>query len=93
MESVKVPQHLELQDVVAWGMGAVDLLCVVGALALAWCLYLALPGEVALRAAAVAPLGLCGLACGLVRADDVALREWAFIAFAYAVRPRLLVVA
>ena len=25
---VSVPQHLELDDVVAWGLGATDLLCV-----------------------------------------------------------------
>ena len=29
IESVKVPQHLELTDVVAWGLGPIDLLCVV----------------------------------------------------------------
>ena len=93
MEPVKVPQHLELQDVIAWGMSPVDLLCVVGAFVPAWWLYLALPGEAALRISAVSPLVFVGLACGLLRLADVALRDWALIALGYVLRPRVLVVA
>ncbi len=89
---MKVPQHLELQDVVAWGMGALDLLFVVGALTVSWWLYLALPGDPLLRVLVVAPIALIGLACGIVHLGDLALREWLALALAYLVRPRVLVV-
>lgn len=91
MEAVRVPQNLELQDVVAWGMGAVDLLCVVAALTAGWWLYLSLPGPPVARAVAVAPIALAGLACGLLRVGDLALRDWLVVALAYALRPRVLV--
>lgn len=91
MESVRVPQHLELQDVVAWGLGALDLLCVVGGFAVAWWLYLALPGPAAARVVSAAPFALVGLACGVVRIGELPLRDWLIIAFAYALRPRVLV--
>lgn len=88
---MKVPQHLELQDVVAWGLGAVDLLCVIGALTVSWWLYLTLSADPALRLALVLPIAAAGLACGFVRVGDVALREWASLALAYLLRPRVLV--
>lgn len=92
MEPVRVPQHLDLQDVVAWGLGAVDLLCIVVALTAGWWLYLTLPGEPLMRAAAAVPLALVGLACGVVRVGEVALRDWLVVAAAYALRPRVLLV-
>lgn len=91
MDPVKVPQNLELQDVVAWGMGAVDLLCVVAALTVAWWLYLVLPGPEIARAALVGPVVLVGLACGVAHIGDVPLRDWLVVALAYALRPRVLV--
>ncbi len=91
MEPVRVPQHLDLVDVVAWGLGAVDLLCVVAGVTTAWWLYLELPGDPAIRAAVAAPLALVGLACGVVRVGELPLREWLALAAAYVLRPRLLV--
>ena len=90
MDAVKVPQHLELEDVIAWGLGPVDLLCVVAGALCAWWLYLALPGEEVLRAIAAAPLGLVGFALGVLRIGHLALREWIALAIAYALRPRIL---
>jgi hypothetical protein len=92
VEPFKVPQHLDLQDVIAWGLGAVDLLCVVGTLTVGWWLYLALPGDPVPRIVVVAPLALAGLACGVVRSGDRALREWLAIGLAFALRSRVLVI-
>jgi len=91
VESVKVPQHLELEDVVAWGLGVVDLLCVLAGSAAAWWLYLAIPGDVVLRIAAAAPAVLTGLSIGLLRFGGVGLRQWIDIAIRYAARPRVLI--
>ncbi len=91
MEAVKVPQHLELEDVIAFGLGPTDLLCVVGGGVVGWWLYLALPGEPVLRASlAIAP-AVVGLALGVLRIGELALREWLWIALEYALRPRVLV--
>jgi len=91
VEPAKVPQHLELEDVVAWGLSATDLLCVVGGAVVGWWLYLALPGDLWLRgAAAVAPV-LLGAALGVLRLGELALRGWLAVAAAYLVRPRVLV--
>ena len=91
MESVKVPQHLELEDVVAWGLGATDLLCVVAGTAAGWWLYLVVPGTLAMRVIAAAPPVLIGLSFGALRLGDLALRDWLAIATAYAMRARVLV--
>lgn len=91
MDAVKVPQHLDLADVIAFGLGAVDLLCLAGGALAGWWLYLALPGDVLLRAAAAAPFVLAGLALGVVRIGELALRDWATLVIAYTRRPRLLV--
>ena len=90
MDAVKVPQHLELEDVIAWGLGPVDLLCVTAGALVAWWLYLALPGESVLRAIAAAPPALVGFALGAARIGELALREWIALAIAYALRPRVL---
>lgn len=91
MEAAKVPQHLELEDVIAFGLGPTDLLCVVGGGVLGWWLYLALPGEPVLRAIAAGPAALVGIALGVLRIGELALREWLGIAVGYALRPRVLV--
>jgi hypothetical protein len=91
MESVKVPQHLELEDVIAWGLGPTDLFCVVvGGVVASW-LYLALPGEPVLRLSAAIPPAAVGVALGVLRTGERALREWLLIALAYALRPHVLV--
>jgi hypothetical protein len=91
LESVKVPQHLELEDVVAWGLGVVDLLCVLAGAAAGWWLYLVVPGDVVLRITAATPAVLTGLSIGLLRMGGVGLREWIAIAVRYASRPRVLI--
>ncbi|MGI0129906.1 MAG: PrgI family mobile element protein [Thermoplasmata archaeon] len=91
MESVKVPQHLDLEDVIAWGLGATDLLCAVAGAAMGWWLYLAIPGGLAVRVVAAALAVVLGVSFGVVRLGDVSLRDWLATAAAYAIRPRLLV--
>ena len=86
-ESVKVPQHLELTDVVAWGLGPMDLLCIVLGGASGWWLYLAVPGELVIRVACSALPAGAGLAFAVVRPPGGPLRDWAVI-FAKYVRRR-----
>jgi hypothetical protein len=91
VESVKVPQHLELTDVVAWGLGAVDLLCVVLGGAGAWWLYLALPGELVVRISCAALPAAAGLAIAIVRTPGGSLRDWLSIVTQYVRRRGVLV--
>lgn len=90
MDAVKVPQHLELDDVIAWGMGPVDLLCLVAGALFAWWLYLALPAEIVVRVIAATPPALVGLGLGVLRVGELALRDWVGVVVAYALRDRLL---
>jgi len=86
IESVKVPQHLELTDVVAWGLGTADLACVLLGGASAWWLYSAVPGELVSRVACAAlPAGV-GLALAVVRTPGGSLRDWAVIFARYVQR-------
>jgi hypothetical protein len=89
VEPVRVPQNLELQDVIAWGLGATDLLCVVGAGVVAWWIYLVLPGAEGLRVAAATPIGAVGLACGVIRIAGAPLRTWLAVIARYMSRPRV----
>lgn len=91
MKAVKVPQHLDLGDVVAFGLGASDLVCVVGGVAIGWWLYLALPDPFVVRLAVAAPAAILGFALGIPRLGERALREWAWLVVAYALRARILV--
>lgn len=86
-----MPQHLELDDVLAWGLSAVDLLCVITGAGVGWWLYLAVPDELALRILVSAPPVLVGLMVGALRLGELSLRDWLAIVLAYALRPRLLV--
>jgi hypothetical protein len=91
LEAVKVPQHLDLEDVVAFGLGASDLFFVVTGVALGWWLYLVMPEPLALRLGTAAPAATAGFALGVPRVGGRALREWVWIAAAYVLRPRVLV--
>jgi hypothetical protein len=91
VEAVKVPQYLELEDVVAWGLGAADLLCAAAGAAVGWWLYVSMPGDAALRMLAAIVVAGIGVTFGVVRVGEIALRDWLAIAAAYALRPRLFV--
>ena len=87
-----MPQHLELDDVIAWGLEAIDLMWVAAGAAVGWWLYAYLPAELDLRIAAATPFAIAGLALGIVRIGDLALREWIALAAHFALRPRRLLV-
>ena len=91
MEAVRVPQHLELNDVVAWGLETTDLVCVVSGAAVGWWLYLAMPDPFLLRIAAAAPAVILGFALGIVRVGERALREWLWLVASFLLRVRVLV--
>lgn len=92
MEPVKVPQNLELEDVVVWGLGAVDLICVAVGAVLAWWLYLFAPGNVDVRIGIAVLVAGAGLAGGIGRLGDLALRDWLLLFARYGRRPRWLLV-
>jgi hypothetical protein len=93
MEPVRVPQHLELDDVIAWGLGAVDLACIVGSGVVAWWIWELVPAPFDIRLGMAAPVAVTGLLIGAVRFRDRALREWLLLAAAYVLRSRLLLLA
>jgi hypothetical protein len=92
VEPVKVPQHLELEDVIAWGLEAVDLMWVAAGAAAGWWLCAYVPADLDVRIAAATPIVIAGLALGIVRIGDLALREWIALAAHFALRPRRLLV-
>ena len=92
MEPVKVPQNLELEDVIAWGLGAVDLMCMAAGGAAGWWLFEFLPADLDIRIGVAVPLAVLGLGLGVMRFGDLALRDWVTLAVHYALRPRRLLV-
>jgi len=92
VQPVKVPQHLEIEDVIAWNLGAVDLICVALGGAIAWWLYTFVPGDLDVRVAAAAPFAVLGVAVGVVRLGDLTLRQWVLLVAAYAKRSRQMLV-
>ena len=83
-----MPQHLELEDVLAWGLGATELLhLVVGGL-VAWWLYLALPAPFPIRMATAVLVALVACALALLTLGEQPLRAWVRILAAYLRRPR-----
>lgn len=88
MEPVRVPQHLELEDVLIWHLTAADLVWLAGGLVCAWWLYLHLPAAVPLRVSVAAPEALLGMLLGPARLAERPLRHWAAEVAAYATRPR-----
>jgi len=91
VESARVPQHLELEDVVAWNLGAVDLLCLVAGAIVGWWLYLNLPDPIVGRVGAAALAVIVGGAVGVVRVAGLPLRDWITLSVAFVVRGRLFV--
>ena len=92
MEPVKVPQHLELEDVIAWGLEAVDLMWVAAGAAAGWWIYAYVPADLDVRIAVATPFAIAGLAIGIVRVGDLALRDWIALAAHFALRPRVVLV-
>jgi hypothetical protein len=88
MPPVKVPQHLELEDVLVWNLTAGDLVWLAGGLACGWWLYLHLPTAAALRIAAAVPEVLLGALLGPARLAERPLRSWAAELLAYLTRAR-----
>ena len=87
MKPVKVPQHLELEDVLLWGLGAVDLLFVAVSGGIAWWIWISLP-IASIRVAAVAPVVLIGAVLGPGSVQERALRDWLVTLACYRARPR-----
>ena len=85
-----MPQHLELEDVIAWGLEAVDLMWVAAGAAVGWWLYLYVPADLDVRIGAATPFAIAGLALGVVRFGGLALRDWVVLAAHFALRPRRL---
>src|SRR5436309_967971 len=92
LDAARVPLFLELEDVVAWGCSATDLLCIFAGAVLSWWLYLTPAFPAGVRVALCALTLSVAFAFGLVRWEGIALREWAAIAGRFAVRPRELVI-
>jgi hypothetical protein len=88
MQPVRVPQHLELEDVLVWNLTAGDLVWLAGSLACGWWLYLHLPTAAALRIAAALPEVLLGALLGPARLAERPLRTWAAELLAYLTRAR-----
>lgn len=85
-----MPQHLELEDVVVFGLGPADLLCGAVGVAIGWWLYLQIGGPLAVQLVAGGPPVLAGLALGILRVGDEPLRHWAALILSYHLRPRVL---
>jgi hypothetical protein len=88
VEPVKVPQHLEIRDLIAWGMTATDLVSIALGGLVAWSIYLRLPGPAPLRVLVAAPALLIGLVLGPAGYAERSLREWLLAALGYLRRPR-----
>jgi len=91
VESARVPQHLELEDVVAWRLSAADLLCVVGGAVIGWWSYLVLPDPLAGRVVVSGVAVLIGIGLGIARIGELPVRGWVWLAVTYRIRPRLLI--
>ena len=87
-----VPQHLELDDVVAWGLGAADLLCVAAGCAAGWWSGSSIDASLPVRVALAVPPCLIGFVLAVVRVEDRRGRDWVALIAGYVLRPRILVV-
>ncbi len=83
-----MPQHLEVEDVLAWGMSATDLIWLVGPLAAAWWIYFHLPAPLPVRIAVTAPPAVLGCLLGPAQFGGRSLRGFASALLAFISRPR-----
>ncbi len=83
-----MPQHLELEDLLAWGLSAVDLLHLALGALVSWWLYLFLPTPTPVRIAAALAVALPASILGVGRLGERPLRAWALLLGAYLGRPR-----
>jgi hypothetical protein len=88
MEPVKVPQNLDLKDVLVWGLGATDLLCLAVGGVCGWWLYLTIPAPFVVRVCLASPVVAVGLVLGVGRLGERTVREWLVVVIAFAGRPR-----
>jgi len=89
VEPVRVPQNLHLDDVLFFGLGAVDLLCVAVGAFIAWWLYLYLPVALPVRLALACPALAAALLLGMGRLGDQTARGFLTDVALYLRRPRL----
>ncbi len=87
MSPVKVPQNLDLEDVLVWGLGAVDLLVLATAGLIVWWLWVAIPSA-PIRVAAVTPIVLVAALLGPGSFQGRTLRDWLVTLARYKARPR-----
>lgn len=83
-----MPQHLELDDVLAWGLGAADLLHLALGGLFAWWLYLWLPAPFAVRVPLAALMAITAAILGIGKLGDQPVRKWALVLVDYLGRPR-----
>ena len=88
MEPVKVPQHLEIEDVLVWGLSATDLLWLAGGLLAGWWIDLNLLAPLPLQLAAAALPAIAGAALGPCRFAERPLRAWVAELLGFVLRPR-----
>ena len=88
MEPVKVPQHLEIEDVLVWGLSATDLLWLAGGLLAGWWIDLNLLAPLPLQLAAAALPSITGAALGPCRFAERPLRAWVAELLGFVLRPR-----
>jgi len=86
-----VPQHLELDDVIAFGLGALDLVCVAAGACVGWWLALVLTGDPVARVVIATPFVTAGLVFGVARPGERSCRTWLALALGYVLRARVLV--
>ncbi len=88
MQPVKVPQNLELRDVLVWGLGAIDLLCLATAGVVGWWLFMVIHAPFVVRAGLASPAFAIGLALGMGKLGGRTVREWVIVLTGYVQRPR-----
>ena len=91
MGPVRIPQHLELEDLLIWRLGAADLAFVGSGALVAWWMYLSIPGAIGVRLCLVAPVLAITCLLGMARCDGSSVRSWLVLVLGYLARPRLRV--